>query len=144
MGEPDDNDFLTLKNYKLNPERESWGWTSNNSVYAKLGQNYDKIVENIRNNGEPGLLWLENMQKYSRMSDQADYKDIKATGGNPCLEQTLESFEMCCLAETFPYHHDTLEEFLDTLKIAFKYAKIVTLGETHWPQTNKVMSRNRR
>ena len=101
-------------------------------------------MEKIRNNGESGLLWLENMQKYSRMSDQPDYKDIKAIGGNPCLEQTLESFEMCCLAETFPSHHNDLEEFLDTLQIAFKYAKIVTLGEIHWEQTNRVMKRNRR
>lgn len=105
---------------------------------------YTKIVENIINNGEPGLLWLENMRKYSRMCDSPDYRDRLAQGGNPCLEQTLESFELCCLAETFPYHHNTLEEFLDTLKYAFMYAKIVTLGQTHWAETNNVMSKNRR
>lgn len=105
---------------------------------------YSKITESIKLNGEPGLLWLENMKKYSRMIDPPDYRDRLAGGGNPCLEQTLESYELCCLAETFPFHHNTKEEYLDTLKSAFLYAKIVTLGLTHWKETNSIMSRNRR
>ncbi len=144
MGEPYDNDFIELKNYTKNPERMDYGWVSNNSIYAELGMDYKKIVENIINNGEPGLLWLDNMKKFSRMCDPADYRDRLAAGGNPCLEQTLESFELCCLAETFPYHHENLEDYLDTLKYSFMYAKIVTLGLTNWSETNSVMSRNRR
>jgi len=126
------------------PERMPYGWLSNNSIYAELGMDYSKIVENITQNGEPGLLWLENMRRYSRMCEAPDNKDIKACGGNPCLEQTLEPFEMCCLSETFPNHHENLTEFLETLKYAFLYAKIVTLGLTHWQETNSVMTRNRR
>jgi ribonucleoside-triphosphate reductase len=121
-----------------------YGWVSNNSIYAELGMDYTKIVNNIINNGEPGLLWLDNMRSYSRICDAPDFRDRLATGGNPCLEQTLESFELCCLAETFPFHHNSLEEFLNTIKYAFMYAKIVTLGLTHWEETNSVMSRNRR
>jgi ribonucleoside-triphosphate reductase len=121
-----------------------YGWVSNNSIYANIGMDYSKIVDNIKNNAEPGLLWLDNMRNYSRMCDSPDYRDRLASGGNPCLEQTLESFELCCLAETFPHHHYTFEEFADTLKYAFMYAKIVTLGLTHWQESNSVMSRNRR
>ena len=62
------------------------------------------------------------------MGDEPDFKDQKAAGGNPCLEQTLESFEMCCLVETFPHNHKVLAEFKDTLELAFLYAKTVTLG----------------
>jgi len=65
-------------------------------------------------------------------------------GGNPCLEQTLESHELCCLVETFPNNHDSLDDYLETLKYAYLYAKTVTLGQTHWPETNRVMLRNRR
>lgn len=137
-------EFVELKNYNKNPERMEYGWVSNNSIYAKLGMDYQPIVENIINNGEPGLLWLENMRKFSRMCDSEDFRDRLAAGGNPCLEQTLESFELCCLAETFPFHHESLEDFLDTLKYSFLYAKIVTLGLTGWSETNSVMSRNRR
>src|ERR1700733_11955060 len=73
-----------------------------------------------------------------------DYKDRRAQGGNPCLEQSLESYELCCLVETFPHNHESLEDYLITLKYAYLYAKTVTLGETHWPDTNRVMLRNRR
>jgi len=117
---------------------------SNNSIYAEIGMNYDKIVESIKNNGEPGLLWLDNMKKFSRMNGIEDNRDRLAMGGNPCLEQTLESYEMCCLSETFPHHHKTKEEYIHTIKYAFLYAKIVTLQMTHWAETNAVISRNRR
>ena len=46
--------------------------------------------------------------------------------------------------ETFPHHHDDLEDYKKTLKYAYLYAKTVTLGKTHWPETNRVMLRNRR
>ena len=68
------------------------------------------------------------MRSFGRMGDDPDFKDAKAAGGNPCLEQTLESFEMCCLVETFPHNHKVLAEFKDTLELAFLYAKTVTLG----------------
>ena len=56
----------------------------------------------------------------------------------------MESYELCCLVETFPDNHDNLEDYKKTLKFAYLYAKTVTLGRTHWPDTNRVMLRNRR
>ncbi|GAG01968.1 unnamed protein product, partial [marine sediment metagenome] len=56
----------------------------------------------------------------------------------------LESFELCCLVETFPSRHDSYEEFQETLKYAYLYAKSVTLVNTHWKETNAVMLKNRR
>jgi len=111
LGEADDSTFINLKNYKLNPDRMEYGWVSNNSIYAKLGMNYKEVSEQIYKNGEPGLCWLDNMREYSRMGDPKDYRDKLAAGGNPCLEQTLESYEMCCLVETFPHNHQSYEEF---------------------------------
>eukprot|EP01097_Dermamoeba_algensis_P006941 TRINITY_DN4332_c0_g1_i1.p1 TRINITY_DN4332_c0_g1~~TRINITY_DN4332_c0_g1_i1.p1 ORF type:complete len:351 (-),score=63.87 TRINITY_DN4332_c0_g1_i1:688-1740(-) len=106
--------------------------------------NYEDICKRVVQNGEPGFAWLENMQGFSRMVDPADNKDHRVKGGNPCLEQSLESYELCCLVETFPQNHTSLEEFKETLKDAFLYAKTVTLGQTHWPESNQVMLRNRR
>lgn len=71
----------------------------------------------------------------------------KACGGIfafQCSEQTLESFELCTLVETYPAHHDSYEDFAKTLKVAYLYAKTVTLIPTHDPRTNAVMNRNRR
>ena len=144
FGEPDDQEFLNLKNYKLNPERASYGWTSNNSIFAKLGMNYAKACESVQYNGEPGFCWLDNMRAYGRFCDPPNHKDHRAAGGNPCLEQTLESFEMCCLVETFPSRHDFYEEFEETLRLAFLYCKTVTLGLSHWKETNEIINRNRR
>ncbi|MFX1371771.1 MAG: HNH endonuclease [Promethearchaeota archaeon] len=61
-----------------------------------------------------------------------------------CGEQTLESFELCCLVETFPSRHESYEEFQETLKYAYLYSKSVTLVNTHWQETNAVMLKNRR
>lgn len=144
FGDPGSEEYVNLKNYEANPERVGYGWTSNNSVFADLGMDYRSLVPRITANGEPGLAWLENMRNYGRMGQPPDYADRRASGGNPCLEQTLESFELCCLVETFPHKHETLDDFRKTLASAFLYAKTVTLGETHWPRTNRVMLRNRR
>ncbi len=145
FGNPTSDEYLDLKNYEINPERRDWGWSSNNSIFADVGMDYTPAAERIQNNGEPGFAWLKNMQRYGRMQQgEADNIDYKAMGGNPCLEQTLESYELCCLVETFPARAEDLDDFKRTLKFAYLYAKTVTLGNTPWWQTNRVMGRNRR
>jgi len=144
FGDPDSEEYLDLKNYKVNPHRDQYGWTSNNSIFAELGMDYTDVCERITDNGEPGFAWLDNMRHYSRMKNGGDNKDHRVAGGNPCLEQSLESYELCCLVETFPTNHDSLEDYQRTLKYAYLYAKTVTLGKTHWSDTNRVMLRNRR
>jgi adenosylcobalamin-dependent ribonucleoside-triphosphate reductase len=121
-----------------------WRWASNNSLFAKLGMDYTKSAESVAVNGEPGFAWLENMQAYGRMKDPADWKDRRVRGGNPCLEQSLEPYELCCLVETFPAKHKDYWDFQRTLKFAYLYAKAVTLVPTHWTETNDVIKRNRR
>lgn len=144
FGKPTDLTYLDLKNYAVNPERATYGWTSNNTIFAELGMDYSAPAERTKINGEPGYAWLENMQNYSRMNNGPDRKDHRVRGGNPCLEQSLEPYELCCLVETFPDNHETLEDYRVTLKYAYLYAKTVTLGKTHWAETNRVLLRNRR
>ena len=144
FGPADSEEYIDLKNYEVNPHRAEYGWTSNNSVFAHVGMDYGPTAERVKLNGEPGYAWLDNMRAYGRMKDPINNKDHRAKGGNPCLEQTLESYELCCLVETFPNNHDSLDDYLKTLKYAYLYAKTVTLGKTHWPETNRVMLRNRR
>ena len=139
FGEPDSEEYLDLKNYEVNPHRATYGWTSNNSIFAEVGMNYEPAAERVRYNGEPGFAWLHNMKAYGRMADAPNWKDRRASGGNPCLEQTLESYELCCLVETFPNNHDSVEDYLETLKYAYLYAKTVTLGQTHWPSKPTVL-----
>ena len=121
-----------------------WRWASNNSIFAKIGMDYTSAAKSVATNGEPGFAWLDNMQAYGRMKDPADYKDHRVRGGNPCLEQSLEPYELCCLVETFPAKHDDYWDYQRTLKFAYLYAKAVTLVPTHWTETNDVIKRNRR
>ena len=142
LGDPTDLDFVTCKQDE--EALYSHRWASNNSVFAVKGLDYSFIANQIAVNGEPGIFWLENAKAYSRMGDNPDFKDKKAAGVNPCGEQTLESFELCCLVETFPSRHESYEEFQETLKYAYLYSKSVTLINTHWQETNAVMLKNRR
>jgi len=121
-----------------------WRWASNNSIFARVGMDYTEAAKSIAISGEPGFAWLDNMQQYSRMKDPADWKDRRVAGGNPCLEQSLETYELCCLVETFPSKHDDYWDYQRTLKFAYLYAKAVTLMATHWQDTNDVIKRNRR
>lgn len=144
FGDATSEEYLDLKNYEKNPHREEFGWTSNNSVFADIGMNYEQAAERVRVNGEPGFAWLDNMQGYGRMLDARNDLDFRVKGGNPCLEQSLESYELCCLVETFPARHESYADYEETLKCAYLYAKTVTLGRTPWARTNQVMLRNRR
>lgn len=144
FGDPEDKEFFNLKNQKAINNPDLARWASNNSIMAKVGMDYEEIAKLACKNGEPGLFWLENAQAYGRTGDGKTYDDHRVKGSNPCGEQSLESFELCCLVETFPSRHDSLEEYKETLKYAYLYAKTVTLIATHDPRTNAVMFRNRR
>ena len=151
IGRIDDKDFLNLKNAEIYPERNSydpaspgWAWMSNNSVEAYVGADLDPIVEGIARNGEPGVVWLDVSRQYGRLVDPPNNKDYRVEGYNPCAEQSLESYEMCTLVETYLNRHESLEDYKRTLKFAYLYAKTVTLLPTHWSETNGIMQRNRR
>ena len=151
LGRSDDQDFLTRKNADVYPERNSydpkspgWGWMSNNSVEVSVGTDLSPIIDGISRNGEPGVVWMDLTRKYGRLADPENNKDWRASGYNPCAEQSLESFECCTLVETYLNRHDDLDDFKRTLKFAYLYAKTVTLIPTHWEETNAIMQRNRR
>jgi adenosylcobalamin-dependent ribonucleoside-triphosphate reductase len=151
IGRIDDADFLNLKNAEVFPDRNSydpnnpgWAWMSNNSVDVCVGTDFSPIVDGIVRNGEPGVIWMDVSRKYGRLADPVNNKDRRVVGYNPCAEQSLESFEMCTLVETYLNRHDSLEDFKRTLKFAYLYAKTVTLLPTHWEETNAIMQRNRR
>lgn len=138
------NEFLNLKNYEINPERASFGWASNNTVMAKIGDDYSDIAKRIADNGEPGIFWLDNARKYSRMNGEPDNKDYNVAGLNPCGEITLEDTELCNLVELVLPNHDSLDDFKRTIKYAYLYAKTMTLIGIGWENTNRVLMRNRR
>jgi len=145
LGSPNDDDYLQLKDPELHGDKlMEWRWASNNSVCAEPGMDYDRLGMQTAKNGEPGYFWLHNAKAFGRLKDGENWHDTKVAGTNPCGEQSLESYEICNLVETFPSRHDTFEEYKRTLKYAYLYAKTVTLVPTHNERTNAIMLRNRR
>ena len=143
-GSIDDDSFLKLKDYKLNPERAEIGWMSNNSVLLAESEQFEKIpliAKGIKQNGEPGLINLINIQKYGRTGKRMD---DAAIGMNPCGEIALQSFEVCNLAEAFPTRCNSIKEFWRAAELATFYNSTVSLLPTHSEQTNSVVMRNHR
>jgi len=90
LGDPGDEDFLALKDWRVNPERngkDGWSHLSNNSVIGKSGEDYGHLAERMSLNGEPGIFWLDIAQNYGRLADPADGKEYRTRGGNPCQPQ---------------------------------------------------------
>lgn len=143
LGENTDEEFINLKNYEKYPERAAWGWMSNNSVFANVGDDLSGIVEGVLAKGEPGVAWLDMLRTRGRLADPP-VDDSRIVGMNPCGEIGLESYELCNLSEVFLNNVSDKEEFLETLKSAYLYAKSVALLPSHWQETNAVMLRNRR
>lgn len=143
LGSPNDPVFPDLKNQELYPNRP-WRWMSNNSISSTVGMDYSPFVKNTIQNGEPGYIWLDTTRKYGRLADAPDYKDKNIIGYNPCTEQPLESFEMCCLVTLHLNNIENKDELKRAIKFAYLYGKTVTLMTTPWPKTNAVMLRNRR
>lgn len=92
LGSVDDAAFLNAKNPEVFPERNSydpqapgWGWMSNNSVKVSLGDDLSGIVEGIKLNGEPGVVWMDVSRDYGRLIDPPNGKDHRAAGYNPCV-----------------------------------------------------------
>jgi adenosylcobalamin-dependent ribonucleoside-triphosphate reductase len=142
MGSHDDRRYLEMKNDQEKLYHHRWG--SNNSFNAQVGMDYTWHAQQSQVNGEPGYIWLNNARTRGRFKDGERLDDINVAGFNPCVEQQLEDAELCCLVETFPAKHENLEDYLRTLKIAYLYGKTITLSNTHWPETNAKMLKNRR
>ena len=142
LGDPDDTTFLDLKQ---DVEKvQEYRWAANHSPIVEVGQDYSELAERTAKNGEPGYFWLDNARKYGRMKDGVTWKDRGVAGVNPCSEQPLFPWELCNVCETFPAHHGDYEDYRRTLKIAYLYAKTVSLVPTHSARTNAVMLKNRR
>lgn len=151
LGVYGDPEFLDLKNYEINPERECLGWMSNNTVSVEhdtASESISQISQRITTNGEPGILVRSNIQEHGRLHCQdrigRENEPDDAIGLNPCSEIVLESKEYCNLAEVFISKVENFDEALTAVLMATFYASTVSLLETHWESSNAIIRKNRR
>lgn len=48
FGDSHSEEYIDLKDYQRNPDRAGFGWASNNSVLAKLGMDYSKVLVGVK------------------------------------------------------------------------------------------------
>ncbi len=146
LGDLDDEEFVTLKDYTVNPDRMNHGWASNNTVIVENGKTYDwtSMVDQLYTTGDPGFFFIDNARDYSRMCDAPDHRDKEALGTNPCGEQTMESYELCNLGCVLVDKIETFERFIEVLDVAVTFCKTVSLALSSHKRTRDVMARNRR
>lgn len=156
LGSIDDEDFLLLKDFSREDKngeliykgtrdrRKDIGWMSNNSVAIQSVEDFSKITniaEQVRLNGEPGIINFMNIRKFARMGEE---RPDTAIGTNPCAEATLEHGELCCLLEIFPGNCKNEQQFFDACELGSIFASSVSLMMTHRESTNLVIARNHR
>ena len=62
---------------------------SNNSVEAKVGSDFSKIIDGIVRNGEPGVVWMDVSRKYGRLIDPPNNKDWRVADTTHVLNKAL-------------------------------------------------------
>lgn len=145
-GSINDKEFLDLKDYEKYPEREYFGWMSNNSATLLDDADFESLGEvahRVVTRGEPGILNLRNF-KYGRIGKPIPVREDLADGLNPCGEITLEDKELCNICETLPTRCSSDYDWMRACEFASFYSSTVALLPTHRPETNVVMARNRR
>ena len=146
-GQVNDSVFLELKNYETNPEREDWGWMSNNTVALKAPEDFEmlgEVAKRVVIRGEPGVMNLKNFVKGRVGKYDPHIREDKATGLNPCGEIPLEDKELCNVVETVPTRCPNVETWYKACEFAAFYATTVSLLPTHREETNRIVVRNRR
>lgn len=147
LGKDDDDIFLDLKDYDKNKDRINYGYCSNNSILIDndLDDYYD-IIKRIKKNGEPGLVFINNIKRFGRMAYHADNKDYDDNIGiNACGEISLNGRgEFCNLSEVFLNRIDNKDEFLDVIKYAFLFCKIISTIKTGIKKSDEIIEKNRR
>lgn len=145
-GEVTNELFLNLKDYEIYPDREAYGWMSNNTAKFYKDEHFEmlgEIAKRVIVRGEPGVANLRNFP-HGRIGKKDRTRYDNATGLNPCGEITLEHRETCNVVETCPTRCANIDRWYKACEYATVYASTVSLLPTHQPSTNRVVARNRR
>lgn len=148
-GSIQDQVFLELKNYELNPDRRAIGWMSNNTVKCDSDEDFEllgEIAKRVIVRGEPGFCNLRNFPvgRVGKKNRYPSGRKDKSVGLNPCGEITLEHRETCNVVETCPTRCESIDDWHEACTFASFYASTVSLMPTHQASTNAVVAQNRR
>jgi len=144
LGDAIDTNYLRAKRWDLG-NIPSYRAMSNNSVVCPRFEDIpEEFWQGYVGNGEPyGLINLPLSRATGRLGD-TQYKDPDVEGYNPCAEQSLASYETCCLAEIFLPNNHTEEELWDIVELLYKINKHSLRLPCHLRETESIVHKNMR
>lgn len=144
IGDADDVEYLLSKRWDMGTI-PSWRAMSNNSVVCSdISELHDYFWDGYEGKGEPfGLINLDLSRSVGRLGDTT-YPDPDVMGYNPCAEQSLASFETCCLAEVFLPNVTSYDEFVDVCKMLYRINKHSLALDCHQKETEAIVHKNMR
>jgi hypothetical protein len=109
-----------------------------------MAQLHEYFWDGYEGRGEPyGLINLELSRSCGRLGE-TQYPDPDVQGYNPCAEQSLASFETCCLAEVFLPNVTCREELYDICELLYRINKHSLMLPSHHPETEAIVHKNMR
>lgn len=144
IGDCDDVEYLLAKRWDLG-NIPSWRAMSNNSVVCdNIADLHEFFWDGYEGKGEPyGLINLRLSRRIGRLGDTS-YPDPDVQGYNPCAEQSLASFETCCLAELYLPNITSKEELLDVATLLYRICKHSLALPCHLEETEHIVHKNMR
>jgi hypothetical protein len=144
IGDYDDLEFLEAKNWAKG-DIPNWRAMSNNSVVCNdINKLPPQFWEGYLGNGEPyGLINLKLSQSCGR-TGETQYPDPDVIAYNPCSEQSLGSYETCCLAEIHLQNIESKEELFKVSKYLYRINKHSLALPCHHKETEDIVHKNMR
>lgn len=144
IGDADDVEFLLAKRWDMG-NIPSWRAMSNNSVICNdISDLHEYFWDGYEGKGEPyGLINLRLSRKVGRLGE-TQYPDPNVQIYNPCAEQSLESYETCCLAEIYLSNVKSKEEFIDIAQLLYRINKHSLAIPCHQKETEAIVHKNMR
>ena len=144
VGDSDDLQFLASKRWSEGNIPNHRAMSNNTVVCNDIKKLPTQFWDNFDGNSEPfGLLNLKLGKKIGRVDD-TKYSDNLITCANPCVEQLLESYETCCLAEIFLPNIISQEELIKVAKYLYRINKHSLALKCHNKETEKIVHKNMR
>lgn len=144
IGDADDVEYLLAKRWDMG-NIPSWRAMSNNSVVCNdIKDLHEYFWDGYEGKGEPyGLINLKLSRKMGRLGE-TQYPDPDVQGYNPCAEQSLASYETCCLAEVWLPNVTSYEEFVDICTMLYRINKHSLALPCHLEETADIVHKNMR
>lgn len=144
VGDMDDLQFLNAKNWSEG-NIPNWRAMSNNSVACNdIKLLPEQFWNGYNGTGEAyGLINIKLAQEIGRIGE-TQYPDKNVIVFNPCAEQSLASYETCCLAEIFLPNILSKAELFEVQKYLYRINKHSLALPCHAEETEEIVHKHMR